>query len=88
LSVGFNQFRVEDRPRANERSLANGEWAELTVKSPQPTKFREFDRLAKAVMDLVTLAAHEPAGVIEETLWLTPSDANPGLGRRISQTWR
>jgi hypothetical protein len=84
LSVGFNQFRIEDRSRANERSLANGEWAELTVKSPQPTKFREFDRIAKAVMDLMTLAAHEPAGVIEETLWLTPPDASPSLGRRIS----
>ena len=86
LSVGFSQFRVEDRPRANERSLANGEWAELTVKSPQPTKFREFDRIAKALMDLVTLAAHEPAGVIEELLWLAPSDSNPSLGRRISTT--
>jgi hypothetical protein len=86
LSVGFNQFRIEDRSRANERSLANGEWAELTVKSPRPTKFREFDRIAKAVMDLMTLAAHEPAGVIKETLLLTPPDANPGLGRQISTT--
>jgi hypothetical protein len=84
LSVRFNQFRVEDRSRANERSLANGEWAELTVKSPQPTKFREFDRITKAVMDLMTLAAHEPAGVIEETLSLTPPNTNPSLGRRIS----
>lgn len=84
MSVGFNQFRVEDHSRANERSLANGEWAELTVKSPQPTKFREFDRIAKAVMDLMTLAAHEPAGVIEETLSLTSPDATPSPGRRVS----
>ena len=85
LSVGFNQFRIEDHPRADERSLANCEWAELTVKSPQPTKFREFDRIAKAVMDLMTLAAHKPAGVIEETLWFTLSDTNPSLGGRISR---
>jgi hypothetical protein len=85
LRVRFNQFRLEDRSRANERMLANGEWAELTVESPQPTKFREFDRIAKAVMDLMTLAAHQPAGVIEETLWFTPSDANPGPGRKISR---
>jgi hypothetical protein len=84
LSVEFNEFRVEDRYRANERSLANGEWAELTVKSPKPTKFSQLDRITKAVMDLITLAAHEPAGVIEETLRLTPANTNPSLGRRIS----
>lgn len=85
LSVGFNQFRVEDHPRANERSLANCEWAELTVKPSQPTKFREFDRIAKVVMDLMTLVAHKPAGIIEETLWFTPSDTSSSLGRRISR---
>jgi ApeA N-terminal domain 1 len=84
LSVVFNQFGFEDRPRANERSLTNREWAELTVKSPQPTKFREFDGITKGVMDLMTLVAHAPAGVIEETLWFTPSDAHPAAGRRTS----
>jgi|ERR1039457_806304 hypothetical protein len=84
LSVVFNQFGFEDRPHANERSLTSREWAELTVNSPQPTKFREFDGIAKALMDLMTLVAHAPAGVIEETLWFTPSDAHPAAGRRTS----
>jgi hypothetical protein len=84
LSVVFNQFQVEDRPRASERSLANGEWAELTVTSPQPTKFRDFDRIAKAIMDLMTLAAHAPAGVIKETLRSTPPDAHSVPGHRAS----
>lgn len=85
LSVVFNQFRMEDRPRANERSLVNGEWAELTVKSPQPTKFREFDSKAKALMDLMTLVAHAPAGVIKETLQITPSGTRPIPGSRASR---
>jgi len=84
LSVVFNQFQVQDRPRANERSLANGEWAELTVTSPQPTKFRDFDRIAKAIMDLMTLAAHAPAGVIKETLRFTSPDAHSTPGHRAS----
>lgn len=29
LSVAYNQFRVDDRPRANERTIANREWAEI-----------------------------------------------------------
>jgi hypothetical protein len=85
LSVAFNQFQVQDHPRANERSLVNGEWAELTVTPPRPTKFRDFDRIAKAIMDLMTLAAHAPAGVIEETLRFTPPDAHSTPGLRASR---
>lgn len=85
LSVEFNQFQVEDRPRANERTVANAEWATLTVKSPLPTKFRDFDGIAKAVMDLMTLVAHAPAGVIEETLWFTAPDARSTTGNRMSK---
>ncbi len=48
LGIVFNQFRVDDRPRANERSLANREWAELTIKSGEPTTFSGFDATAKA----------------------------------------
>lgn len=84
LSVEFSQFQVQDRPRANERSLANSEWAELTVTSPQPTKFRDFERIAKSMMDLMTLAAHAPAGVIRETLRFTPPDAHSTPGNRAS----
>src|SRR6266849_6495078 len=75
-------LRVE--VRANERSLAHREWAELTVTSPQPTKFRDFDRIAKAIMDLMTLAAHAPAGVIKETLRFTPRDAHSVSDHRTS----
>jgi len=85
LGVNFNQFRAEDRPRANERSFMNGEWAELTVKSSQPTKFQFFDLIAKTIMDLMTLAAHAPAGVIQETLTFTPPDAHPISGQRVSR---
>lgn len=84
LRVAFNQFRVENRPRANERSIANREWAELSVEAAHPAKFRQFDRIAKAIMDLMTLVAHAPAGVIKETLWFTPSNDHPALGRRAS----
>ena len=52
--------------------------------SPQPTKFRDFDRIAKAIMDLMTLAAHAPAGVIKETLRFTPPDAPSTSGLRAS----
>jgi hypothetical protein len=84
LSVVFNQFQIQDRHRANERSLLNAEWAALTVKSSQPAKFRKFDDTAKTVMDLMTLVAHAPAGVIEETLWFTPPDATSAAGRQTS----
>ncbi|HEY2261281.1 MAG TPA: HEPN domain-containing protein [Streptosporangiaceae bacterium] len=84
LRVAFNRFRVENRPRANERAIANREWAELAVTAAHPAKFRQFDRIAKAVMDLMTLVAHAPAGVIEETLRFTPSDDHPVPGRRAS----
>lgn len=86
LGVNFNQFQAEDRSRANERSFTNGEWAELTIKSPQSTKFQVFDLVAKTVIDLMTLAAHAPAGVIQETLTFTPPDAHPTPGQRISRT--
>jgi hypothetical protein len=85
LSIVFNQFQFKNRPRANERSLASSEWAELTVEATQHTRFREFDGIAKAVMDLMTLVAHTPAGVIEETLWFTPPDAPVTTGNRTSQ---
>jgi hypothetical protein len=81
LRVVFNQFRPESHPRANERSFANREWAELSVKAQHPVQFRRFDRIAKAVMDLMTLVAHAPAGVIDETLQYTPSDHHPAPGR-------
>jgi ApeA N-terminal domain 1 len=84
LSVVFNQFQVQDRPRANERSIANGEWAELTVASPRPIKFRDFDHMAKAIMDLMTLAAHAPAGVIQETLRFSSPDAHAAPEHRVS----
>jgi hypothetical protein len=47
-------------------------------------KFRDFDRIAKAIMDLMTLAAHAPAGVIKETLSFTPPDAHAAPGHRVS----
>lgn len=84
LSVVFNQFQIQDRHRANERFLANAEWATLTVKSSQPVKFRRFDDIAKTVMDLMTLVAHAAAGVIEETLWFTPAGDHTTAGRRTS----
>ena len=80
LSVVFNQFWVEDRPRANERSLANREWAQLTIRSNSRTTFGGFDRSAKAIMDLMTLAAHAPAGVIQETVQFTPPEPHPATG--------
>src|SRR5262249_28226967 len=52
--------------------------------SPQPRKFRDFDRIAKAIMDLMTLVAHAPAGVIKETLRVTPPDAHATPGHRVS----
>jgi hypothetical protein len=85
LSIVFNQFQIKNRPRANERSLANLEWAELAVKAPQRTTFREFDGIAKTIMDLMTLVAHAPAGVIEETLWFTAPDTSATLENRTSQ---
>jgi hypothetical protein len=85
LSVVFNQFRVDDRPRTNERSIASREWAELRIASPEPVGFTALDSTTKAVTDLMTLVAHAPAGVIRETLWFTPSDAHPsGNPRRTS----
>jgi hypothetical protein len=81
LSVLFNQFRVEDRPRANERSLVSREWAQLTLRSASPTTFGGFDRSAKAIMDLMTLAAHAPAGVIQETVQFTPPEPHPVTGQ-------
>jgi hypothetical protein len=85
LGVVFNQFRFEDRPRANERSLANREWAELTIKSETPTTFAGFDRASKAIMDLMTLVAHAPAGVIREKVRFTPSEQQPARGRRTAE---
>jgi hypothetical protein len=84
LNVVFNQFRVEDRPRANERSIANSEWAELDISSTKPVSFAVFDNAAKAIMDLMTLTAHAPAGVIRETLVFTPATEHPAAGRRAS----
>ena len=85
LSVEFDQFRAEDRFRANERMIVNRERAELKAASPQSANFRDFERKVKAVMDLMTLAAHEPAGVIEETLWLAPREADAGPAEQVSQ---
>lgn len=77
LSVVFNQFRVDDRPRANERSIANREWAELRIASPKPASFTVFDSTTKSITDLMTLVAHAPAGVIRETLRFPPSESHP-----------
>lgn len=82
LRIAFNQFRIEDRPRANERSLANREWAELEIESARPTTFSGFDRTSKAIMDLMTLAAHAPAGIISETVRFPVSEQHPARGGR------
>jgi hypothetical protein len=83
LHVDYNQFRVDDKPRANERSLANREWAEMIVEADEPTTFAGFDSSAKAIMDLMTLVAHAPAGIIRETMRFRPSEKHP-TGRRQS----
>jgi hypothetical protein len=84
LRVVFSQFQVEDRPRADERSLEHVEWAELEIKSAEPTSFASFDMVVKAIMDLMTLVAHAPAGVLQETCSFTQPNDHPAPGGRSS----
>lgn len=80
-AVIFTQFRIEDKPRANQRRLANREWAELDIESAEPTSFTSFDGAVKALSDLMTFVAHAPAGVMYEHLWAV-KEGNESEARR------
>lgn len=82
-SVRFNQFQIQDTPRANQRRLSNREWAELDIESSKPGDFASFDGIVKALSDLMTFVAHAPAGLLYEHLWAIDDsgDSNADLSR-------
>lgn len=91
-SVRFTQFQIEDTPRANQRRLANREWAELDIASAKPVAFASFDDTVKALSDLMTFVAHAPAGTMHEDLWAIDDGGSDtdlirveAMGRRIHQ---
>lgn len=75
FDIGFNAFRYQQYPRANEAHLVNKEWGELKISSKEPLAYNGFQPQVKAIMDLLTLVAHAPAGVIEENLQYRTADA-------------
>lgn len=77
FSVAFTQFRVDNHARANERRLTTREWGQLTVTAPSPASFERFDHVSKAIMDMQTLVAHAPAGVLRYLATYTPSEDHP-----------
>jgi ApeA N-terminal domain 1 len=74
FALVVDQFNYEHHARANELHLAAKEWCELTVSSKTPLPYDGFQRQVKAIMDLLTLVAHAPAGVLEERLQYKTSD--------------
>jgi hypothetical protein len=77
LRVPYNQFRVGNDPRASRRVITSDEWAELELTSPAPASFNDFNKIIKAMADLMTLCAHAPSGALKRTLWFTRSETHP-----------
>lgn len=79
LSVVHTQFRVDDDPRGNQRSLTTREWAELTLARDKPVSLDDFSWTIKAMADLMTFCAHAPSGVLAHTLSFQTSDPRSGM---------
>ena len=72
LQVPHTQFRVDTKHSGNRRSVESHEFGEIEIASATPSSLNQFDRIAKALQDLLTLAAHSPAGVLKRSLWFQP----------------
>lgn len=77
FGVHYTQFAYEHQARANRRIMRNQEWAEIRIKADETVCYDGFDGSVKAIMDLLTLAAHAPAGAIEQTLVYGASESHP-----------
>lgn len=73
---------VRHRQRLSARAHARTEWARVTVVSDAAQSVSAFDAVVKALMDLITIAAQAPAGVIGQ-LVLTAGDDGRGDGSRV-----
>jgi hypothetical protein len=83
LRVPHTQFRLDEDPRASQRTISSREWAELEVATPEPLSLDGFGQIIKAMADLMTLCAHAPSGALKRTLRFTGSPDHPApAGRR------
>lgn len=76
FGVNYTQFGYEHRARANRRIMRNQEWADVRIKADETVCYNGFDSTVKAIMDLLALAAHAPAGAIEQTLVYGASESH------------
>ena len=80
LRVPHTQFRVETKHGANSRSVESCEYAEIVVASVGPSSLNDFGSTAKALQDLLTLAAFGPSGILKRSFWYESSSAHPAHG--------
>jgi len=72
ITVEFEERRsLIHRPRLSTTTGTTVERARLRIERSDSASASEFDAVIKALMDLLTVAANAPAGVISRTL-LTP----------------
>jgi hypothetical protein len=80
LRVPHSQFDIDTKHSGNLRSVTSREYGEIIVASEGLSSLNQLDQTAKALQDLLTLAAHGPAGVLRRSLWFESSPAHPAHG--------
>ena len=74
------------RERLSTNSSTNTDYADLVITSENPRPIDDFDEVIKALMDLITLAAHAPAGVIQPMV--LSADDDGAIGEDIAGAGR
>lgn len=76
--IEHERFGYRQDDRSNVRKVAAREGAALIIRSPTPTTYDAFQAHVKSLMDLLTLTAHAPAGLLSQQL--SHRTDNPDLG--------